>query len=216
MCISALCLVRFFVMKRIHYLLSTIFTLALFTSGDTFNSVSARGLTADSVRFWSADSALLVNDFKYYLDSTIRHTNFCYKTSSLLDIEVYISDYKETDSKFKYHVYPVFYKHGSWIHDTALLGHAQVHFDISELYARKIRQYLQEVTNDPKKLKHVKKGIYELLEKHAVCHNVYDSETNLGKYLNMQIFWADQTNNKLDTLSKYSSPLDSFSRKQFQ
>ncbi len=181
----------------------------------TNQHLSAKGIN-DSVRFWSADSLLLASDFKYYSDTSIRHSNYCYKTSSLLDIEVYISDYKKTDSEFKYIVYPLFYEYGSWLHDTALLTHAQVHFNISELYARRIRKYLHEATNNPKQLKKIKKGIYDLLEKHAICHEVYDNETNMGKFQNMQIFWNDQTYNKLDTLNNFKSPIDSFTSKQFQ
>ncbi|MCR9264006.1 MAG: hypothetical protein NXH86_07585 [Flavobacteriaceae bacterium] len=102
--------------------------------------------------------------------------------------------------------YPLnyFYKSLSWTisNDSLLLVHEQLHFDIKELYIRKLRKGYEEL---------VKKNVYEnsaysnlsekILERCSTVQNEYDKEVRFNKTEQME--WRKQIDKGLEELKEY-------------
>ncbi len=98
----------------------------------------------------------------------------------------------------------------SWIKpnaNEAILKHEQLHFDITEIYARELRKRiktLQKTVNDTEQLnadiKYAFKFYAVLMEKEQ---NRYDKETNHSIITDMQKKWADSVVIRLQNLKDY-------------
>lgn len=89
--------------------------------------------------------------------------------------------------------------------DENLLAHEQLHFDITELYARKLRQELSKMTFT----ENVKSEIRQVYEK---CHkekkayqNAYDEETNHSKRRAKQLEWEIKVAKELNEVKEFTS-----------
>jgi predicted secreted Zn-dependent protease len=86
----------------------------------------------------------------------------------------------------------------------ALLRHEQVHFDIAELYARKIRKRvttLQE--NGVSDIKIYNAAIKEILEESNEADQEYDLETLHGALTKKQLSWERRVKEQLQGLKDY-------------
>lgn len=93
-----------------------------------------------------------------------------------------------------------FYPDQSWYQpklcDAVILSHEQLHFDISELYARKMRKRLAKATftkNVKAEIKNIYKSVLKELSK---FQKKYDYETNFSRNLQQQLLW----NKKIEKL----------------
>jgi len=100
----------------------------------------------------------------------------------------------------------------SWIRDPknatpALLRHEQLHFDLTEVYARRLRQKLvvfQAKANCNKlqpAFDNLTKPVYDEWNREQ---NRYDAETNHGLNPARQAYWEQQTKLKLDQLQAFA------------
>jgi hypothetical protein len=101
----------------------------------------------------------------------------------------------EKNGKYEldYIVGTYFYPDRSWyqsnICDEVILSHEQLHFDISELYARKMRKIMDNTTFT-KNVKAEVKAIYREINKElAEFQQVYDHETNYSRNIEQQLSW---------------------------
>ncbi|MFS4494029.1 DUF922 domain-containing protein [Maribacter sp. 2308TA10-17] len=90
-----------------------------------------------------------------------------------------------------------FYPNKSWYQpelcDEVILSHEQLHFDISELYARKMRKRLAAATFTHKNVKAKVKAIYRNInEELSEFQNQYDSETNFSRDREQQAIWNEK------------------------
>lgn len=99
----------------------------------------------------------------------------------------------------------------SWTKDrvsVSLLAHEQLHFDISELAARKIRKEyseynLMDLKTSYKKLSDIfKKYSTSFLDSMEIK---YDKETNHGVNLEIQLLWEKKIKKELNDLSRFKS-----------
>ncbi len=105
----------------------------------------------------------------------------------------------------KAHFYPEESWYKSKLADDHILGHEQLHYDITELFARKFRQdiYMLKPENGiVKKLKALHKTINKELNS---MQNLYDAETNYSINAKEQIRWHAYVSKKLEEFSKYKS-----------
>lgn len=119
---------------------------------------------------------------------------------------------RETDSEvvgFTTEVFCHFYPEQSWykpdIADAHVLGHEQLHFDITELHARKFRQRISmlKVSNTIKsELRQLNKTINKELSE---MQNRYDAESNYSRDFENQAKWKNFVAEELEKLSKYKS-----------
>ena len=87
-----------------------------------------------------------------------------------------------------------FYPNKSWykpeLCDEVILGHEQLHFDISELFARKLRKELSETTFTHENVKKKIKSLYNRNNKElSDFQNRYDEETNFSRNRDQQVIW---------------------------
>lgn len=108
------------------------------------------------------------------------------------------------NKKVKYDVVAIFNRSKSWVRDRSpsLLAHEQLHFDIAELYARKIRKKVKELNaqgvND---IDTYNKAIRELLTESNKADEQYDLETLHGALGRKQAAWADKVERELTSLT---------------
>tara|TARA_R110002050_G_scaffold267266_2_gene408878 strand:- start:25860 stop:26336 length:477 start_codon:yes stop_codon:yes gene_type:complete len=92
-----------------------------------------------------------------------------------------------------YEVSSYFYPDKSWyrpeVCDTIILSHEQLHFDITELYAREFRRRLK-VQKFTSNVKNEVKAIYrEINIELNKYQDQYDTETNFSRNREQQLFW---------------------------
>lgn len=161
---------------------------------------------ADSFLFWSPTGRLMARDFKHPPDSAAIKAGSIYKASSLLDIKYEIPEFLKYDTVFTYDVKAVFFRYLSWVYDTSRLDHERLHFDIAEIYARRMRRALHTMKVDYESYNIVKRKLNDIYNEHAKYHALYDKETHSGKLPNLQLRWERNIAIQLDTLKQYTSP----------
>jgi hypothetical protein len=108
--------------------------------------------------------------------------------------------------EIRYDVYAYFDRAKSWTLDrsAALLAHEQLHFDIAELYARKIRQRISELSAEGNNdLDIYNAAIRQLLEESNEADASYDRETLHGAIVKRQDAWMQKVANGLTILADY-------------
>ncbi|MEX0290509.1 MAG: DUF922 domain-containing protein [Flavobacteriaceae bacterium] len=138
---------------------------------------------------WSSDHRLSWDDFKAKPSgpsraAAITASGISYQFSTMESNGEYELDYT---------VSTYFYPNKSWyqpeVCDEVILSHEQLHFDISELFARKMRRILEE-TRFTKNVKSEVKSIYRKINKElAEFQNLYDDETNFSRDREQQLLW---------------------------
>lgn len=106
----------------------------------------------------------------------------------------------------RYDVSAVFVKNKSWAdaHTKELLAHEQLHFDIAELYARKIRQTIAELSAAGEDdVKVYNRAIQKLLHESNEIDIQYDLETLHGAMLDKQAEWTKNVRAGLKSLVQY-------------
>lgn len=107
-----------------------------------------------------------------------------------------------------YNVFNVFDKQLSWMRDTSilLLEHERLHFDIGEVYARKIRFAVDSLRKKGElKMSIYRASIDSLLEQWEEWGNAYDQETSHGLRPSKQEEWAIKIRKELSVLEKYAT-----------
>ncbi len=160
----------------------------------------------DSLKVWSLVSPLTLKDFKHPIDSAQFKGEYINKASSLLDIKMNVPEFKNADTAFTYDINAVFFRYLSWIYDSTRLGHERLHFDIGEIYARRMRRWLHVTKLDNESYNMVKMKLNELYYDHAKYHVLYDKETHGGKLPNMQLMWERNLKKQMDTLQRWDKP----------
>jgi predicted secreted Zn-dependent protease len=104
-------------------------------------------------------------------------------------------------------VYSYFNRYRSWTKDTSsvsLLSHEQLHFDICELYARKVRRSIRDLKDrNVKEIDKYQLVIQSKLEEHRLEHQQYDSNTYHGMNEDVQKEWINKIKMLLIQLEEY-------------
>lgn len=121
--------------------------------------------------------------------------------------------FTETDKNemvsFTTEIFAHFYPEHSWykkeLANNHILEHEQLHFDITELFARKFRYRISQLklsNSIRKQLNKIEKNINTELSE---MQNEYDSETNNSRNYESQAKWNMYINTELNAYSKYKS-----------
>ena len=105
-----------------------------------------------------------------------------------------------------YDVVAVFNRDKSWVRDksSSLLAHEHLHFDIAELYARKIRKKISELKDRGiEDIKVFNASIQELLQESNEVDRQYDLETLHGALSKKQETWRKNVKEELAQLRDY-------------
>lgn len=139
---------------------------------------------------WRSDTHLSWDDFRGDIPINNRAAAI---TSSGITYRFSTSGTKENiEVDFKIDTF--FYPTKSWYQpqlcDEVILGHEQLHFDISELYAREMKRRLDDELFTHGNVKAKVKSIYrEINIELDDFQNLYDSETNFSRDLDKQEEW---------------------------
>lgn len=119
---------------------------------------------------------------------------------------------RESDTRvisFSTEVHAHFYPDQSWCKPESVndhvLGHEQLHFDITELFARKFRKRISllKTTNDvAKRLREIHKNINKEL---AAFQDKYDAETDFSRNIEVQLQWEVFIEKELKILDYFKS-----------
>jgi hypothetical protein len=153
---------------------------------------------------WEANLPLTWEDFKAKPD---RSNSYSANTNSGIS---YSWSYSTNTGEpvLKHEVYSNFYPQLSWvkeIHDeTYLLAHEQLHFDISELHARKLRKALDEYQIG-RNIRQDLKRLYNKIEaERAAMQEQFDKETLHSENREAELNWRKFIAGELRRLESYS------------
>lgn len=118
-------------------------------------------------------AATTASGISYYFSST--------ETNGVMDVDFTVRTY--------------FYPQKSWyipeICNEVILSHEQLHFDIAEMFARKMREQL-EATRFTSNIKAEVREIYQQINKElAEFQRLYDKETDFSRNVAQQRAWND-------------------------
>lgn len=186
------------IMKRILLVAFTLLIcLTSYAQKGGGRAVNMKKLKGDTI-IWQKDSMLTFDDFHAKIPKGYAG---CAATFILLTPI-------EQSGNIVFSIQAIFMKSKSACTKTSdyMLKHEQLHFDICELYARKLRQQLTET--DFKKVKNIQTEIQKMYNKvSAECGKAeqkYDDDTNHGENPAKQKVWADDIAQQLAALDKYS------------
>jgi hypothetical protein len=168
-----------------------------------FSSAPPAPADAPEVLAWSANRPLTWADFK---SKPTPAEKLAALTSATIDVQVGCTDFIFTSN-----VRAVFVPTESWVRDSAsatpnLLRHEQLHFNITELHARRMRQKIALLKLNCTRLqptfKNATNVIFTEWQKEEAR---YDQETNHGLNLDRQKNWEIQVKQRLAMLEQYAS-----------
>lgn len=159
--------------------------------------------TEESIR-WSPDYQLQWSDFK---GKPEKHTGAVAITASGLSVGLTARTLKNKLIDYSATVEAHFYPQQSWYLkdqvDNTVLAHEQLHFDITELYARKLRQRIDQThftINIKKELETLRKQADKELKE---TQEQYDLECDYSRIPEAQKQWRVYVNQELKKLDNY-------------
>lgn len=139
---------------------------------------------AQDTLYWRPDYRLRWEDFQGKPDSSSG-----YKAVTIADLRSVLS---YNNSTFNVKVTCAFDKKKSWTLSIGqnLLSHEQGHFDIAELFARKLRKAFKEYIFNPKTIEADYNKIFSRIKtERSKMDALYDKETNLSRNKSKQLYW---------------------------
>jgi antirestriction protein len=124
-------------------------------------------------------------------------------TSTALGVEYHLKN-----NTLTYTITCRFSKTNSWgKHKTDyILQHEQGHFDITELFARKLAKELKEHKFNGRKYQDDVSKIYKkVMDEKEHYQNKYDKETDFSRNKQQQAEWLEKIKDELDDLDEYAN-----------
>jgi hypothetical protein len=155
---------------------------------------------------WEEDRPLLWSDFKASPNPAAEAVAI---TASGLTFAYSISESERGVSSFKAEVSAHFYPDRSWVQmeqaTDHVLVHERLHFDITELYARKLRKALSSLTVNRQIAAQLKQTHDRINGELDRMQNAYDFETNHSINIAAQERWEQKVRQELEALQAYSN-----------
>jgi len=158
---------------------------------------------------WSATRRLAWNDYKSNPDPG---SDAAASTTTYLGIE-----YNFSQNTVTYKIACRFSPTKSWgLHKTDyILSHEQGHFDIAEIFARKLNKKMNEYQFDRKTYQKDLKNIYqEIIDEKEEWQNSYDEETNHSIRRGKQAEWLKKIEQELDEYKGFADYQGKFPAQQ--
>ena len=152
--------------------------------------------------YWSRERKLQWSDFRYREPVSIHTAN------ASTAVRISVDPYEKNDLP-DYQITFRFNRSLSWTTDSTsrdLLEHEQYHFDIYELYARKIRASILELQEaGVEEKEQYTNEITRLLNECKLFQEEYDKQTAHGFIRNQQASWQVRINHLLSELQELST-----------
>lgn len=149
---------------------------------------------------WTMEKRLVWEDF---LCEPRRGTDAVASTSTSLGIA-----YQLTEGELQYHITCSFNKEKSWglLKTDYILAHEQAHFDITEIFARKLNEALQNYQFNKRSFKKDISHIYQsIVDQKEAFQKLYDGETDHSRNRKMQYDWLERIEDLLEETHPYAS-----------
>jgi hypothetical protein len=144
---------------------------------------------------WSQDRKLTWEDFK---EKAPKNARAAATTASGITYQFSTSGTRDK-MELDYEISTFFYPNKSWYQpqlcDSLILSHEQLHFDISELFARRMRKRLAKGAFTQNLKAEVKVIYREIMEELEAFQDLYDNQTNFSRDNEQQLLW----NSKIET-----------------
>ena len=156
---------------------------------------------AKGTLIWRQDSVLTKEDFKAKHQGSVS-----YPAYSAVTLFFYA---KDKEGSLKFYIEAIFLKSKSYMKEISpyALKHEQLHFDIVELYARKMRQRIAE--KDFKKINNIRGEIQKQYDKTwdeiKKEEDKYDKDTEHGLNSAKQEMWNENIEKMLKELTTFTS-----------
>jgi hypothetical protein len=158
-------------------------------------------LFAQDTIYWSPSYRLKWEDFHGKPDTLSKY-------GAISDLKIKYSLSANEDS-FNAEVLCFFIKSKSWSlfkKSDTLLMHEQGHFDITELFARKLRKAISEYKLNYKTVGNDIDNLFLTIKQERIrMDSLYDKETNLSRNGEEQLLWNKKIKAELDKLKKFAS-----------
>ncbi len=179
-------------MYKLFFILLSVVSMSaqLLAQEDTDNYIS-----------WSSKRKLTWNDFKAPVPAVTRGASASTATS------LHFS-YSVKGGNITYELNSYFNPAKSWVKDKTdlILGHEQGHFDIAEIYIRKLYQAVQAYTFNKKTYKTDLRDIYQRIAKEKDdFQNEYDAATHHSINVEQQKIWEAKIKATLKELDAYAN-----------
>jgi hypothetical protein len=171
---------------------------AIISAQDKLVSASSTNENEDVID-WSETKRLTWNDFRSKPDP---NSDAAASTTTYLGIE-----YSFSNNTVSYKIACRFSKLKSWgLHQTDyILSHEQGHFDIAEIFARKLHRKMSEYKFNRRSYQQDLKKIYqEILDEKEDWQNTYDDETRHSINKKKQAEWLAKIAEALDEYKDYA------------
>ncbi len=159
----------------------------------------------DTIR-WDPSYKLKWEDFQGKADPT---SSFSAQSNCMFSFRSGI-DYKDGVMKLSLFLYPCFTKKASWVvpenKQESLLAHEQLHFDICELYIRKLRKTITGMelsVLDPGK--EIQDEFEKAWKDYQSAQSQYDRETRHGLIRDQQESWVEKVKKDLEGLEEFAT-----------
>ncbi len=176
--------------------MKNIFTILLFLS-----TLHANAQIDTNRIYWKLTYKLKWSDFQGQPDTTVEYAAI---TSSGIKYP-----YLFNDSSFTFEVFAFFDKQESWkkkLVDSYILEHEQLHFDITELFARKLKEKLCKLIPKRKSIQSDIQSIAnKIIQEKDDMQNLYDRETNFSQNVKQQVKWKQKIRLELKLLDRYKN-----------
>ncbi len=168
-------------------------------------SLCSQNMLNDSIIIWSKDYRLNIKDFQ---KETTDENDEIFKIGGVCTSALAVEQIKDLQIL---NVNAIFYKKSSFIEkneeiEDVLLEHEQIHFDITELYARKFRKWLFEMYNNEQNVNEelLLEKFNAFNEQHSNYQIKFDEELNYSIYDENQKKWQEKIKKELELLEPYS------------
>lgn len=185
-------------MKKILFVLALLSALFAHAQQNHKETVSYKRLKNDTI-VWRKDSLLTKEDFK------ARHGG---RSAGFASVGIFLNP-KESGGTIVFDVEATFLKSKSFLAENSpyTLEHEQLHFDICEIFARKLRKMMMD--KDFKKVRDIRGEIQKMYNKVSAEmykeENKYDDDTEHGLNPAKQKVWDADIAQQLKDLDSYSN-----------
>jgi len=193
--------------------LQAAFAIALAISAFSAKQADAKGDRSENGRLststqisWQKDRKLSWNDFRGPVPSDAGDQTAA-ATFCGIGFETNVITPRNPDPKIR--VYNTFYTADSWVRpeekNDAILMHEQGHFDLCELYTRKLRAEMSNIKVDVHTLKPVLRSIYDRIQsEYRRRQESYETETAHGVNYDEQNRWEKILEKELNETEQWS------------
>lgn len=166
-----------------------------------FFAIGAKCQEKDSLIFWSENYNLMIEDFRGMKEDSLDFAT----ARSALQIEFY--SFQNGNEKNRYYVFATFNRNKSFSlsRDSIIINHENLHFDIQELYVRKIRREFEKLDKNSDGYKSYHNILMKYKDSVRMAHEKYDRETARSHIRKKQHSWEKLIKTELNELNQYSA-----------